>query len=118
MSSKSKRTRVILLRPTGLPRMRFWPYSLEAFDWRLLACILVVSGCGMRAPHPAVLTMVGFGLEAGEQLKQDALDEFTRTTGIRVDLSPAWGSSAEQLSETSKLLKLRANPPDVYVIDV
>jgi trehalose/maltose transport system substrate-binding protein len=62
--------------------------------------------------------MVGFGLRAGEQLKRNALDEFTRTTGIGVDLVPSWGSSAEQLYQTSKLLELRANPPDVYLIDV
>ncbi len=57
-------------------------------------------------------------MQAGEELKHDALDEFNRTTGMRVDLVPAWGSSAEQLSETSKLLALRANAPDVYLIDI
>ena len=75
-------------------------------------------GCGSRGAHPATLTLVGFTPQAGEQLKRDALDQFTRTTGIRVDVVPAWGTSAEQLSQTSKLLKLRANPPDVYLIDV
>jgi len=60
---------------------------------------------------------VGLGLQAGEQLKRDALDEFTRKTGITVNLIPAWGASAEQLRQTSRLLSLRSNPPDVYVID-
>src|SRR5205823_3158165 len=54
----------------------------------------------------------------GEQLKRDALADFTRTTGIRVDLVPAWGSSAEQLNQTARLLNLRANQPDVFLIDV
>ena len=64
------------------------------------------------------MTLVGLGLEAGEQLKRDALDGFTHVTGIHVDVVPAWGGSAEQLAQTIKLLALRTNQPDIYVIDV
>jgi trehalose/maltose transport system substrate-binding protein len=35
-----------------------------------------------------------------------------------VDLVPAWGSSAEQLAETTKLLRFRSNPADIFLIDV
>ncbi|HXB71209.1 MAG TPA: ABC transporter substrate-binding protein [Candidatus Acidoferrales bacterium] len=80
--------------------------------------VLTVPGCGRRPAQPVTLTLVGFGMDAGAQLKRDALDDFTRAKGIRVDLVPAWGTSSEQLSQTSRLLSLRANQPDVYVIDV
>ena len=87
------------------------------FVWWLVPCILVTAGCRPRPLQPT-LTLVGLGPEAGLQLKRDALDDFTRTTAIRVDLVPAWGSSAEQLAETTKLLRLRSNPPDIFLIDV
>lgn len=61
---------------------------------------------------------MGLGLDAGEQLKHDALDEFIRTAGVRVDLIPAWGTSAEQLSQISRLLGQHSSPPDIDVIDV
>jgi trehalose/maltose transport system substrate-binding protein len=35
-----------------------------------------------------------------------------------VDLVPAWGTSAEQLSQTARLVSQRSSPPDVYLIDV
>jgi trehalose/maltose transport system substrate-binding protein len=85
--------------------------------WWLLTSILVTADCASRRSQPT-LTLVGLGLEVGQQLKRDALDDFTRVTGIRVDLVPAWGTSAEQLAQISKLLSLRSNPPDIYVIDV
>jgi trehalose/maltose transport system substrate-binding protein len=89
----------------------------RSFVW-LLTSLLIAAACGGRPPDTATLTLVGLGLDAGEQLKRDALDEFTRTTGVHVDLIPAWGSSAEQLSQISKLLNQRSSPPDIYVIDV
>jgi trehalose/maltose transport system substrate-binding protein len=57
-------------------------------------------------------------LDAGEAVRRDALAEFTRTTGIEVDLIPTWGTSAEQLTQTLRLLKQGATTPDVYLIDV
>jgi trehalose/maltose transport system substrate-binding protein len=73
----------------------------------------------MIAACPAAsLTVMGLGLEAGEQLKRDALDAFTQRTGIRVDLVPAWGNSSEQLSEMQRLLRLPNDAPDIFVIDV
>ena len=80
--------------------------------WWLLFCTLVTAGCPSQGRQPT-LTLVGLGPEAGQQLKRDALDGFTRASGIGVDLVPAWGTSAEQLAQTSKLLRLRSNPPDI-----
>jgi len=84
----------------------------------LLILVVIAAACGRRPSHPSTLTLVGLGLDAGEQLRRDALDEFTRSTGIRVDLVPAWGTSAEQLRQISHLLRLHSNTPDVFVIDV
>ena len=104
-----------------LPEARFIWMRLPArlprnCPWWLLTSLLMAAACGRRPP--VMLTLVGLGPDAGEQLKRDGLDEFTRTSGIGVDLIPAWGTSAEQLSQTSRLLSQRSSPPDVYVIDV
>ena len=80
--------------------------------------LLIAAACSRRPAAQTTLTVVGFGLEAGERLRRDALDDFTARTGIRVDLIPGWGSSAEQLSEASRLLSRRSNPPDIFVLDV
>ena len=93
-------------------------YRFNRFWCCLLVCAGLLSECGYRGSHPDALTLVGFGLQAGEQLRRDALDEFTRSTGIRVDLVPGWGTSAEQLNQTSNLLRLSENGPDVYLIDI
>jgi trehalose/maltose transport system substrate-binding protein len=79
---------------------------------------LLLAACGKGPETPVTLTVVGLGLDAGERLKHDALDEFTRKAGIGVDLIPSWGTSAEQLTEISKLSSQHSNPPDVFVIDV
>ncbi|HLK63235.1 MAG TPA: ABC transporter substrate-binding protein [Bryobacteraceae bacterium] len=84
----------------------------------LLIFSLLAAACGKGPARPVRLTLVGLGLDAGERLKRDALDEFTHTSGTEVDLIPAWGTSSEQLPQISRLLSQHSNPPDVYVIDV
>src|SRR5215472_13712904 len=98
--------------------MRLPPNVAKGLLWCLLASAAIAPGCGARPDHFPALTLVGLGLDAGEQLKHDALDDFTRTARIRVDLIPAWGTSEEQLTQISRLLNQLSNPPDVYVIDV
>ena len=65
--------------PQGVP---------TSFVWLLAASTLIAAACARR-PLPASLTLVGFGLEAGELLKRDAVDDFTSETGIGVHLIPA-----------------------------
>src|SRR4051812_46760452 len=88
--------------------------------WRkgvLLPFVVLLSACG-GASTPVMLTIVGIGLDAGKQLQADALDPYSRSTGVRVDLIPAWGSSADQLAQMSRLLHQASNPPDLYLVDV
>jgi len=84
----------------------------------LCLALLVSAGCGPSASHGVTLTVLGFNPDSGQALRTDALDEFTRTTGIAVDLIPTGGTSAEQLSQTLRLLNQHASTPDVYLIDV
>jgi trehalose/maltose transport system substrate-binding protein len=61
---------------------------------------------------------MGMSLHAGEQLRQDALDEFTRKTGIGVDLIPTLGTSAEQIQVILQTLKRQSRTPDIFLIDI
>ena len=82
--------------------------------------LVVFAGCG-GAPEPAppvTLTILGLGLEAGAQLREDALDEFTGKTGTKVDLIPTLGTSSEQLTFALGRLNRKSPAPDIYVIDV
>jgi trehalose/maltose transport system substrate-binding protein len=60
---------------------------------------------------------MGLSLDSGRQL-QTSLESFAEKTGIHADLMPALGSSAEQVTQTLRLLNQHAGTPDVYVIDV
>jgi trehalose/maltose transport system substrate-binding protein len=76
---------------------------------------------GCTPPHAAEaprLTVLGLTSLAGSQLRSDALDDFTRSTGIQVDLIPTPGTSSEQTKLVLKLLNGHATTPDVYLIDV
>ena len=87
--------------------------------WLCVLGLTFVAGCGSNPPSvpPVKLTVFGFSLEAGQQLRQDAIDEFTRNTGVEVEMIPTPGGSAEQLSLILNLLRQHAASPDVYVID-
>jgi trehalose/maltose transport system substrate-binding protein len=82
--------------------------------------LLVAAGCRShpRSTPPVKLTILGLTLEAGEQLRRDAIDDFTRKTGIQVDLIPTLGTSSQQTALILKLLNRRAASPDIYVVDV
>jgi trehalose/maltose transport system substrate-binding protein len=85
-----------------------------------MLALIALAGCSSRtAPGPPVtLTIIGFGLEAGEQLREDALDDFSRKTNIKIDLIPTLGTSSEQLVFALGRLTRKSPAPDIYLIDV
>src|SRR4051812_37792025 len=94
--------------------------SFGRYGMRSLSTVSLLFLCACRAAPPAApvnLTVFGFGLEAGELLRQDVLDEFSRTTGTRVELIPTPGGSAQQLAVMLELLRKHATSPDIYLID-
>jgi trehalose/maltose transport system substrate-binding protein len=84
----------------------------------LCLALLLSLGCGRGPSRAVTLTVLGFSVDAGQALRTDALEEFTRETGIGVDLIPTWGTSSEQLSQKIRLLKQHATTPDIYLLDV
>jgi trehalose/maltose transport system substrate-binding protein len=82
--------------------------------------IMAVLCAGSRAQTGArriTITISGLGLDHAADLRQDALDELERGTGIRADLIPTPGDSANQSAQSLRLLEAHSATPDVYVID-
>ncbi len=99
--------------------MRFLPFG--RISWLILPALsLLFVACTRTAtaPPPVKLTIFGLRLDAGAQLRQDALSEFTAKTGTQVDVIPTLGTSSEQLDLMLKLLKRRSATPDIFLIDV
>jgi len=93
-------------------------FGREAWSGCLCLAWLAGAGCARGPSHATTLTVLGFNLDTAQELRVDAVDEFTRNTGLAVDLIPTWGASAEQLSQKLRLLKQHATTPDVYLVDV
>ena len=74
-------------------------------------------GASPKSRTPLKLSILGLGLEAGQQLREDALAEYGAKTGIDFDLVPTPGSSAEQLPLVLDLFRTKSTSPDVFVID-
>jgi trehalose/maltose transport system substrate-binding protein len=93
---------------------------MKLLCWPVSIFLLLCSGCRspQKPPTPAKLAIFGLGLEAGAQLRQDALNEFTAKTGTQVDVIPTLGASAEQLELMQKFLQGGSQTPDVFLIDV
>ena len=65
-----------------------------------------------------LLTVIDQGwLASGPRLAPE-VEEFTRQTGIRVQIMPAPEAAVEQLATWRELLDSRAEAPDVYAIDI
>jgi trehalose/maltose transport system substrate-binding protein len=97
------------------------PARLQRLKILLLATGLVAvcaCGPGLASSRPVTISLMGLTPASGAQLRRAALDQFTRNTGIQVDLAPTLGDSAEQLKLARGLLQRRASTPDVYVMDV
>ncbi len=64
-----------------------------------------------------VLTVIDQGWPGSEPRLGPELEEYTRQTGIRVQILPAPEAAVEQLATWRELLESRAEVPDVYAID-
>src|ERR1700722_18141234 len=88
------------------------------------ACIVVLSlllaGCAKQSVHePVTLTLLEeWTNKAFSDARQQELQQFTRDTGIQVNLLPSPESARQKLVLWKELLGGRASGPDVYGIDV
>ena len=84
----------------------------------VILAVLWAANAAQPAARKVTVTISGLGLDHATELRRDALDELERVTGIRADLLPTPGDSANQLTQSLRLLEAHAATPDVYVIDV
>ena len=97
------------------------PLPLRPFS---IACILLVIlfalGCHSagRDASEIILTLIDQGWPGSDPRLGPELEEFTRQTGIRVQILPAPEAAVEQLAIWRELLDSHAEVPDVYAIDL
>jgi trehalose/maltose transport system substrate-binding protein len=86
----------------------------------IILLVLTAVGCHKSGGGASgiVLTIIDQGwLGSGPRLAPE-VEEFTRQTGIRVQILPAPEGAVEQLATWRDLLDNRAETPDVYAVDV
>jgi trehalose/maltose transport system substrate-binding protein len=82
--------------------------------------VLIELGCHTAGDGASgiLVTVIDQGwLASGPRLTPE-VEEFTRETGIRVQIMPAPEGAVEQLATWRKLLDSHAEAPDVYAVDV
>lgn len=81
---------------------------------------LGITGCARPAAQSVTLTLIDQGWfdKAYRDWRNRELNEFTRETGIPVQLLPSPERAGEQLALWRGLLESRSATPDVYAIDV
>lgn len=83
-----------------------------------MVAVLCAASAAQVGARRVTITISGIGLDHAAELRRDALDDLEREAGIRADLIPTPGDSAEQLTQSLRLLEAHSATPDVYVIDV
>jgi trehalose/maltose transport system substrate-binding protein len=86
----------------------------------IISVVLTELGCHSSGGGASgiLLTVIDQGwLGSGPRLAPE-VQEFTRQTGIRVQIMPAPEAAVEQLATWRALLDSRAETPDVYAVDV
>jgi len=89
-----------------------------------ITCILLVilfplvCHSASRYPSEIILTLIDQGWPGSGPRLGPELEEFTRQTGIRVQILPAPEAAVEQLATWRELLDSHAEVPDVYAIDI
>ena len=86
----------------------------------ILLVILFALGCHSagRDASEIILTLIDQGWPSSDPRLGPELEEFTRQTGIRVQILPAPEAAVEQLAIWRELLDSHAEVPDVYAIDM
>jgi trehalose/maltose transport system substrate-binding protein len=81
---------------------------------------LLLEGCARQSVHePVILTLLEeWTSRSFSDARQQELQQFTRETGIRVNLLPSPESARQKLVLWKELLGKGASDPDVYGIDV
>jgi trehalose/maltose transport system substrate-binding protein len=81
---------------------------------------LLLQGCARPSAHePVTLTFLEeWSNKSFSDARQQELQQFTRETGIRVNLLPSPESAQQKLALWEELLETGASGPDVYGIDV
>jgi trehalose/maltose transport system substrate-binding protein len=98
--------------------------SAVAFRYLSIACILLFIPFALschsagRGASAITLTVIDQGWPGSGPRLGPELEEFTRQTGIRVQVLPAPEAAVEQLAAWRELLDSRAEVPDVYAIDI
>jgi trehalose/maltose transport system substrate-binding protein len=82
--------------------------------------LLTETGCHSadRGGSGVTLTVIDQGWPGSGPRLSPELDEFTKQTGIRVQVLPAPEAAVEQLATWRELLDSRAEVPDVYAVDL
>ena len=77
-------------------------------------------GCqsAVRDGSGITLTVIDQGWPGAEPRLNPELEEFTRRTGVRVQVLPAPEAAVEQLTAWRELLDSRSEVPDVYAVDI
>ena len=81
---------------------------------------LLLQGCARQSVHePVTLTLLEeWTNKSFAEARQQELQQFTRETGIRVNLLPSPESAQQKLVLWKELLSSGASEPDVYGLDV
>ena len=95
------------------------PFRYLSLAWILLLILFLIScHSAGRGTSGILLTIIDQGwLASGPRLAPE-VEEFTRETGIRVQIMPAPEGAVEQLATWRELLDSHAEAPDVYAIDI
>lgn len=100
----------------GVPRL-----GRRAAARPIAVLLLSLAACSRPAPESRVITFVDIGPWVRHDLaewRREALERFTRETGIVVKLVPEPESSTQQVAIHLRMMREHSSTPDVIAIDV
>jgi trehalose/maltose transport system substrate-binding protein len=87
--------------------------------WIVLLSLLLAACASESAPEPVTLTLLEeWTTRTFGEGRQQELEQFTRETGIRVELLPSPESARDKLALWKQMLATGAASPDVFGIDI